>query len=126
MTKPNEGKEILFGSLSLLDDAAALDSLQRVDQFTSLDDAIEESLRAIRTELLDAVAEEAVAEEIANMETASDTQTHTQHVVSADPLGKRSSFQKTQNETLLKALQDLRTKMQETKLKSGKVVNKET
>lgn len=129
-------------SLGLLDDFANTDVQKGLDRFAAVDAWIDSSLARLvkitetREAMARAEASAAVtvvapltnsvpASELTSLEDAAATVTTAatpEHVVFSNSLSQRSSRQKLQNESLIKSLQELRARMNDSKLKSGKVI----
>ena len=107
--------EIAQHSLTLLDDIAHTDVQSRLERFATLETWIDSSIAKLK-------AEQVMASPPASTSVAVQEQ-GTEHIVYSSTLSQKSSRQKLQNENLIKALQELRARMNDSKLRSGKVIS---
>lgn len=133
--------QIAENSLALLDDIGGADMQTRLDRFAVVDAWIDSSIDSTLARAASAQAAVSVVAPLTNappptadtpipaaIPTASGSPTSAaatiaaEHVVFSNSLSQRSSRQKLQNESLIKSLQELRARMNDSKLKSGKVI----
>lgn len=104
-------ENILELSLALLDDAGAVETSKQLEVFADSEKWVEESIT-----LAPASPEAAISEE------QKTSREEAGHIVFANNLSQRYNRQKLQNETLIKALQDLRERMNDSKQRSAKLI----
>lgn len=121
-----ENTGVLEATLSLLDDPAASVERRDLDLFAKLEALVETSILPEKNELQELAAPSAHAEKVPElMISAVEGPLGTEpRAYSQTNLSQRISVQKVQNETLIRALQDLRKRMSESKGKSGKILPK--
>ncbi len=118
--------DIVANTLALLDDTIAAELRKKLDQFASLDLFIENSLQELGAGAPEErPSPEAPASESVALLTGGSApiQEDAHHVVREADLRKGGFQQKSQNESLIRALQELRERMNETKFRSGKIIS---
>lgn len=130
-----ENLRIAEYSLALLDDLAGTDVQAGLARFAAVEEWIDSSIARFSRQagLRDEGAAAREVTVVAPLLNAGDPGQEipaapevdaaaADHIVFSNSLSQRSSRQKLQNESLIKSLQELRARMSDTKLRSGKII----